>query len=183
MHPKHNCIKCGKPLNADGNHPAELYAGTYTGLCYGCEKSSSYVVKEYRDGAKRISYPPHCPSWRRDREEFIAYDGCPFCKGTGRFMKYSHGTFGSYPVHCDRCFDRYYNEPLRKWAETRKKKIYSAAQNVYDNLLKKNKIYKLVQRGKAPDDKVEELRKQVIKRHERIVAKFKEVEKRRGVYE
>lgn len=35
-----HCNRCGKPLNKDGGHPAELYAGTYTGLCYGCQNSS-----------------------------------------------------------------------------------------------------------------------------------------------
>ena len=37
MYPQHECSGCGKLLNADGGHPAELYAGTYTGLCYECE--------------------------------------------------------------------------------------------------------------------------------------------------
>jgi len=113
MYPKHSCKKCGKPLNADGNHPAELYTGTYTGLCYGCEKSSAYVVKEYRDGAKRISYPPHCPSWRRNREEFVAYDDCPDCGGKGRKMiSRTFGVGGSYPINCEKCADRYYGESL-----------------------------------------------------------------------
>lgn len=35
--PAHPCRNCGRQLRgADSSYPAELYAGTYTGICYEC---------------------------------------------------------------------------------------------------------------------------------------------------
>jgi hypothetical protein len=100
------CKACGKVLNADGGHPAELYAGTYTGLCYGCERGGPYVVpdSELPDGARRVSWPPACPSWRRDRTEHWAYPDCEDCKGQGARMRY--GRNGQWTEGCRSCLTR-----------------------------------------------------------------------------
>jgi hypothetical protein len=100
------CRACAKTLNADGSHPAELYAGTFTGLCYSCERSGSYVVpgSELPDGARRVSHPPHCPSWRRSREEYWSYSDCEECGGAGRKMiSRSNPMGGPYPQFCRPC--------------------------------------------------------------------------------
>jgi hypothetical protein len=100
------CRVCGKRLNADGHHPAELYAGTFTGLCYGCERGAAYVVpdSELPDGARRVSHPPSCPSWRRDRTEHWAYPDCEECGGMGARMRY--GRNGQYTEYCRPCLTR-----------------------------------------------------------------------------
>lgn len=108
MLPAQRCTKCGKPMNADGNHPAELYAGTFTGLCYDCQSDPAYTVKTFETGAKLVSHPPHCPAWRRDREMFIAFDDCPECKGRGYKMNQrGFGSGGPYPEYCRLCSDRH----------------------------------------------------------------------------
>lgn len=100
------CRACGKTLNADGMHPAELYAGTFTGLCYGCERSGSYVVpgSELPDGGRLISHPPASPSWRRDRTTHWAYPDCEECGGKGARMRYSN--WGQYLEYCRPCMTR-----------------------------------------------------------------------------
>ena len=65
MLPQHPCKWCGKLLNQDGYHPAELYAGTYTGLCSSCESFGPRILQEFYDGCKLISHPPSTPSHRR----------------------------------------------------------------------------------------------------------------------
>ena len=112
MYPQHTCRQCHKPLNADGGHPAELYAGTYTGLCYQCEGGAAYRVHTNPvSGAETWSHPPHCPSWRRDRETFLHYDGCEHCRH-GRIMVYRPGPQGgSYPKQCESCSQKHYRHP------------------------------------------------------------------------
>jgi len=115
MLPKHACKACGNELNADGGHPAEVYLGTYTGLCYACQNGASYREKVYASGAERWNFPPHCPSWRRNRESFIGYPNCPHCSGRGRIMVSradSHG--GSYPRNCEPCSKRHYSHPVTR---------------------------------------------------------------------
>lgn len=103
--PPHSCKNCGKPL---GTVPAELYQGTYTGLCYKCQDAPAIVLKTCPDGALHVSHPPHCPSWRRDRELFYAYADCTDCKGLGRLMvSRSCALGGPYPKNCPKCYDRY----------------------------------------------------------------------------
>lgn len=132
MLPQHPCNACGKPLNADGYHPAELYAGTYTGLCYACEKRGGYIITRYEDGAIQWSYPPHCPSWRRDRETYIAYPDCAKCNGTGRhYVSRSFARGGSYYRYCAACLDRYCNHPKRYKARRWAIKVYRTAQEMY----------------------------------------------------
>lgn len=100
------CKACGKVLNADGNHPAELYAGTFTGLCYSCERGGPYVVpgSELPDGARLVSHPPACPSWRRDRTEHWAYPDCEDCGGKGARMR--HTAMNQYLEFCRPCLAR-----------------------------------------------------------------------------
>lgn len=103
------CARCGRTLNADGGHPAELYAGTFNGLCYGCTSSGAYVEKTYvLDGALYLNYPPACPSHRRDRRNYYGYADCETCKGTG--------VIGSYDRRrqCEPCLRRFLDHPLRK---------------------------------------------------------------------
>lgn len=109
------CLRCGKQLNADGGHPAELYAGTFNGLCYGCTSADHYVARvSLLDGAMMISWPPSCPSWRRDREEHIAYPGCASCKGTGVQGLGSSVGGGTYHEYCRECLARYFSHPVRE---------------------------------------------------------------------
>jgi len=109
---KLKCDRCGVELSGrDGDRPAESYLGTYTGLCYTCQNAGPYVVETFFDGAKRLSYPPSCPSWRRDRELYTAYGDCPTCKGSGTqwWTSYPSG----YRSYCEACFKRFINHPVR----------------------------------------------------------------------
>jgi hypothetical protein len=108
------CIRCGKVLNADGGHPAELYAGTFNGLCYPCTSSGGYIEHvEILDGALSWSYPPSCPSWRRDREHAIGYADCETCKGSGiEGTHYSNST--RWRDRCKACSERHQAHLVRK---------------------------------------------------------------------
>jgi hypothetical protein len=118
------CRVCGAVLggNFDGSgydRPAELYAGTFTGLCYQCEKAPRFIMRIEWDEARTISYPPHSPAWRRDRQEYIAYADCQECHGAGRFIvDRADSQGGSYPRYCPACLDRYCAESHRKhWSD------------------------------------------------------------------
>lgn len=101
------CKNCGAELSRT-DRPGELYAGTYTGLCYKCQNSGPFVVAYLGNGFKRWSFPPHCPSWRRDREEFVGQEGCTLCGGKGRKMIYRpYGQGGPYPENCKTCWPKY----------------------------------------------------------------------------
>jgi len=112
------CKQCGKVLDEGGMRPAERYAGTYTGLCDACTRAPAFVIEEDpTDGARRWSYPPQCPSWRREREEVVAYADCPTCKGTGRVRETVYGWRGhwdSIMTQCDDCSKRYWNAEHRR---------------------------------------------------------------------
>ena len=106
------CLNCGKVLNADGGHPAELYLGTYNGLCYPCTSAPAFLVQECEDGSQEWSHPPHCPSWRRNREIRYGYEGCETCGGKGsvrQFRPDSQG--GSYTYQCPVCRTRKWPPP------------------------------------------------------------------------
>lgn len=138
FYPQHPCKACGKPLQGDGDgHPAESYAGTYTGLCDVCTRAGGYVEHTYRDGAQRWSYPPHCPAWRRDRETFHAYPDCQTCQGSGRlYVSRSCAVGGSYYSYCPQCFERFYGEPLRAEHSRRSDQIARDAQDAYSRDVK-----------------------------------------------
>jgi hypothetical protein len=107
------CKRCGKKLNADGNHPAERYAGTCTFECDVCANAGPYVLERVVSGAARWSCPPHCPSWRRDREQFYQFEGCS-CDH-GRTWESSFVGWGShthrYPVQCRKCLSQHMRHP------------------------------------------------------------------------
>lgn len=173
FYPQHDCKKCGKPLNADGYHPAELYAGTYTGLCYGCEKSGPFVAKEHLDGAQTISYPPHCPSWRRDREEQIAYPDCPDCEGKGRFyVSRPFASGGGYYRYCPNCLGRFSSHPLRVWASNRRKAIYNAANGSYLAELRKRRLITKAKKGELPEELVKEISTPIMARYDAVRERF-----------
>jgi hypothetical protein len=114
MYPPHPCKKCGKMLNADGGHPAELYAGcsSYTGLCDKCARGPAYV--EYvdpLDGAITWNCPPS-QYGDRERRTYIAYANCEDCKGTGRTR--FHGRYESFDTYCKRCLDQQCAHPLHQ---------------------------------------------------------------------
>lgn len=129
------CRGCARPLDADGMHPAELYAGTCTGLCYECEGKPLFVKETYvLDGAMRVSYPPSCPSWRRDREEFLAYADCATCGGGGiGSSDWMHGA--TYRHYCAACHNRFYAHPLRARAIRHRQRLYEAAERVWQSEL------------------------------------------------
>lgn len=131
------CNRCGEPLNPHGHRPAELYAGTYTGLCYRCQNSSAFCTHvELLDMAEHWEFPPHCPSWRRDRESYVGYSDCNDCDGRGsKWVSRSDPQGGSYRTYCDACFSRYYNHPVRKRISQRRKRISNAWMNATVNHL------------------------------------------------
>src|SRR5262249_19673065 len=106
--PAQDCDVCNKPLQGQGSgHPAELYAGTFTGLCYDCERAPAFLVRVYPCGASEWSFPPSEPSYRRTRELYIGYGGCN-CGGMGRMWKERSFRYGGrYAVNCSKCFRRY----------------------------------------------------------------------------
>lgn len=106
------CVRCAKPLNMDGNHPAERYLGTFNGLCYGCTSAGAYVAATSAlDGCRRVSWPPHCPSWRRDRETHWAYADCATCGGMG--IELPARRYDSGGQSCRPCLARYSAHPQR----------------------------------------------------------------------
>ena len=104
-----HCERCQKPLQGLGSgRPAESYAGTFNGLCYDCTGAAPFIAREFEDGSVMWSHPPHCPSWRRDRELFLQFPGCRCNKGIAK-RGYSYGA--SYPISCERCW------ALRSWRD------------------------------------------------------------------
>ncbi len=168
MLPPHPCKVCGQILNADGGHPAELYLGGYTGMCYKCQNATSYVAKRYPDKAMLWSYPPQCPSWRRDREERTAYADCPDCHGVGQVVSRSGGN-QTY-VYCKTCTDRFYFAPTRQYYYNRCKAITSAAKAVYERAL--IKAFGKKKWKKATREQAEPYQLATLARYDRVHAKF-----------
>lgn len=111
-----DCAICGKTLGSiddPRSNPAESYAGTYTGLCYGCERSAVWGCYRCEDGLVYYSHPPSSPSWRRDRQFFFAYDDCPDCRKGAVRVSRSDAMGGSYNIQCVKCRDRSYAHPVR----------------------------------------------------------------------
>jgi hypothetical protein len=132
-----HCLRCNKLLNADGNHPAEVHAGACNGLCYACTAAGPYVEKiAVLDGARSVNYPPHCPSWRRDREHFTGYLDCPGCKGSGVQGWGTSVGGGRYRHYCEACHGRYYGHPLRAKYSAYTRTLMERAQEVYTRRLK-----------------------------------------------
>ncbi len=108
------CKRCGKELSdKNGRNPAESYLGSYTGLCKECTYEDPYVVKEYFDGAKKISHPPIKISGHNPRREFVAYDDCDECDGKGCEENHRvHRT--NYYSYCEKCNEKFHSHPLRE---------------------------------------------------------------------
>lgn len=181
------CQQCGKPLNADGYHPAELHAGTYNGLCYDCTRKGPYVVAvSGLDGALSVSWPPSCPSHRRDRESRVGYEGCPHCEGLGATRK--HANWSTYWEQCPHCKDRYYNHPSRVWAERRRATIYKVAESCFHDALRqacglprrvsKRRLTSAV--AQMPAEEVRAIRRCYLAAYERLNARFTALLERRA---
>jgi hypothetical protein len=177
------CTGCGKQLNADGNHPAELYAGTWNGLCYSCTQRGPFVREvSALDGALRVSWPPSCPSYRRDRQDYHAYEGCGACHGLGsdRYES-SMGGFSSYPVQCEACMHRYMNHPERVRYNARWTALREAAQRVFDREwdraagvpTKCSKKRRIALREALPKDARDALRPPILARYQVLEARLK----------
>ncbi|MDE1821165.1 MAG: hypothetical protein KGJ23_07980 [Euryarchaeota archaeon] len=111
--PPMSCRNCGKPLEGDGSgHPAELYAGTWNGLCYPCTGAPAFKsTVEDLSGVEVWSHPPHCPAWRRDRETFLYVPGCGKCDHGRIMVSRSMMLGGSYPVQCGDCSRAHHGHP------------------------------------------------------------------------
>jgi hypothetical protein len=174
MLPAHNCKQCDKPLNADGYHPAELYAGTYTGLCYQCERTGKRLIKiDPVDGAETWEFPPHCPSWRRDRERFIGFTGCQACNGKGRlWVSRANSQGGSYSAQCKECSERYWTHPLRLWESARWGTIRKAAEADYHRDLKRLKLWGKAKKGTIPADELQGIQAPFLARMDKVRERF-----------
>lgn len=183
------CRGCGCPLNADGFHPAELYAGTYTGLCYDCERKPFFVASTYAlDGAMRVSYPPSRPSWRRDREEFVAYADCETCGGGG-IGSVDSLRGSTYRHYCAACHDRFYAHPLRDRAIRHRQHLYEAAERVWQSELTriarsllpkrapKRAVSALV-RDLARSPRTAAIKRDLLARHKRACARLEPISQR-----
>ena len=131
------CVRCAKPLNMDGGHPAELYAGTYNGLCYGCTGTPAYIkAVSPLDGCRKVSWPPSSPSWRRDRVTHYGYEDCETCGGMGiELPAYRGWTNGG--QYCRLCSARYDAHPVRRaashWSELAWKSLEATFSRAVDH--------------------------------------------------
>jgi hypothetical protein len=140
MLPKQTCHGCGKELNADGGHPAELYAGHLHGFCYDCELKAPAVIKCTPQGAMVWSCPPHCPSWRRDREQYFQFPGCDCDHGRrwyqGWFGKWSTGM---HTTQCADCQRKHNNHPITI-AAFKKERIFQGRMKAWNTRISKKVI-------------------------------------------
>ena len=181
MLPAHNCKQCGKPLNADGGHPAELYAGTYTGLCYSCERSDERLIKtDPLDGCQTWEFPPHSPAWRRTRERFLGFTGCKTCSGKGRlWIGRADSQGGSYTQQCPDCSARYWSHPLRLWESRRWGTIRKAAENLYHKELKRRRLLREAKAGTIPAELCRDIQAPFIARMEAARERFAKIADKR----
>lgn len=134
--PPQPCRRCGRQLEGEGSgRPAELYAGTFTGLCNGCTNAPDYSMSDPGDPkANIVSCSPALPSWRRDRETFVAFADCPYCLGHG--YAWRSGSTHRWRQQCDVCADRRWNRYARArehWYRKRFEEIRKAARKVKDD--------------------------------------------------
>lgn len=126
--PPSECYRCTTPLQGQySGHPAESYAGTFTGLCGKCTHAEPIKIGEYDNGAELWEYAPHCPSWRRDRETYIAFSDCLRCIGRGfSWIGRSDASGGSYRAYCRECNGRFHKSEA----------LYSIEVGKYETLKK-----------------------------------------------
>ncbi len=113
--PAHKCHGCKAGLEgADTGRPAELYAGTYTGLCNACTSAPAYHERTLSTSYAQVwNHPPSCPAWRRDREAFYAFPDCEECSGRGRVhVSRSDGQGGPFGVQCRLCWQQHEEHPV-----------------------------------------------------------------------
>jgi hypothetical protein len=127
--PPHNCKHCERPLQGQGDgRPAELYAGTYNGLCYDCTGRPGSAEQRTIDGRELIvwEYPPAVPSYSRTRERYLARPNCGKCSGRGfvwrtlRDLWRGNVPCGRYRRSCPRC-SRLWQTKAERRAERRKR--------------------------------------------------------------
>ena len=121
FYPAHPCRHCGAMLRGLGSgYPAETYAGTYNGLCYTCTSAGPFEAEGHEpSGGVLLSYPPSCPSHRRDRRLFWSYPDCPVCSGTGVVSARGDASPFSSPIpaQCDACIRRRFPRALTpRWS-------------------------------------------------------------------
>ncbi len=146
-----NCIQCDKPLNENGQRPAELYAGTFTGICYECERKGEYCTHvDVIDRAEHWDFPPCCPSYNRSRQQYVGYDDCPDCNGKGAVWQSRPDAYGgSYRAYCKTCFTRYNNHPARRHKYDRLHRIRQATFGaIVGSLIQNNLASRRKQRGR-----------------------------------
>lgn len=136
------CNQCKKPLNPNGHRPAELYAGTFTGICYSCQNKPAICIKvELLDKAGHWEFPPYRPSYRRDRESYVGYGDCNDCDGRGsKVVSRPDSQGGSYRTYCNTCFSRYHDQPMRKRRKQRRTRIYNAYMSAAVNHLLSSRL-------------------------------------------
>ena len=155
MLPVCKCAGCDKELNADGSHPAERYAGTFNGLCYDCTNKGPIAMGKNPQGATIWNCPPHCPSWRRDRETFFQFDGCD-CDHGRQWYERSNSQGGRYPLHCQKCLERYQTHPVTIAArdiEEKNRKIFNDWVQKMEGLVLAYMKQENIQSVDAEDDK------------------------------
>lgn len=171
------CTRCGVQLGANR---AELYAGTYNGLCYPCTSEPAYLVAvNPLDGLRRWSWPPSSPSHRRHREIRYGYADCSDCAGKGALRR--GGAWSLSYLQCEQCASRRDSHPLRRWYSDRMRTLYRVADERYAERLREAAGVKRRTARKTADAMVRALpaatkltiRAEVRGQYDRIKARFR----------
>jgi len=128
-----------------------------------------------------MEYPPHCPSWRRDRERYWGYSNCPDCGGAcSEWVSRSDARGGSYRKYCKTCLDRLREHPTRIWMTERVSNIRLAAERIFKKektkYLRRNKMKA---RDDIPDKDLEKLRAPIIAKYEKAMEKWNQLRSKR----
>lgn len=75
-----------------------------------------HVIKEHFDGAKKVVYPHVNITSISERVEYVAYDDCEFCYGSGVRIEIEGRDDKKIVRHhqCEHCADRFKDHPLRR---------------------------------------------------------------------
>jgi hypothetical protein len=89
-----------------------------------------------RDGSRRIGWPPHNPSWRRDRENHYGYEGCETCGGMGIVLPAYRSPDNGGGKSCPDCLARYTRHPQRagwsRWSERVMRSCQASFERAWD---------------------------------------------------
>jgi hypothetical protein len=142
--------------------------------CYECERSGERLLQvNPLDGAQHWEFPPHCPSWRRDRERFIGYEGCAQCEGKGRlWVGRADSQGGSYAKQCEGCGARFWDHPLRQWEVKRWGWIRRAAESEYHKALRRRKLLRQAKAGTLPAELCREIQAPFVARMDDLRDRF-----------